>query len=217
MSLIKKLFSLGILLPCFVSTSDWTGTNGNWNNAGNWSAGVPNAADAVANFPAPAASRAITLDISPTVGFLTATGGAASYSFSPSTSTIHFDGAAPVFTVTNYPSSFNCKFSIDSSTTFTTNSGINISGGISGSGDFTKSGTGSIVMSGTPCSYTGATNLTSGSLVFTTSNILPSTTDLTITGGSLNLTTNNLTIGSLAGTGGSISMSGSPVSTPTLT
>ncbi len=208
---MKKLFFIGILLPCLISTSEWTGTSGNWNDGGNWSAGVPNAADAVATFPIALSggARTITLDISPTVGTLTTSAGPYAYTFTPSTSTIHFDGTSPTFTVTNNPGTYNCMFSIDSSTTFSTNSAINVSRGISGSGDLTKSGTGSLVFSGVASSYTGATNLTSGTMLIVASNVLPTTTVMTITGGTLNLNNSNLTVGSLEGTGGTISMSSS--------
>ena len=80
---MKKLLFVILLFPRLIFTSDWTGTSGDWNNAGNWSAGVPNAADAIAVFPSPGGSYTITLDISPTVGTFTVTGGASAYTFSP--------------------------------------------------------------------------------------------------------------------------------------
>jgi len=81
------------------------------------------------------------------------------------------------------------------------NTSTTFSGVISGTGSLTKSGTGTLTLSGAN-TYTGATNVNTGSLRLGASNILANTTAVTVaSGATLNLNNYSDTVGSLAGAG----------------
>ena len=73
------------------------------------------------------------------------------------------------------------------------------SGTILGVGSFEKTGTGTLILSGSKI-YSGATGIGAGELRINTANALPSGTSVTVSG-TLNLNNLNQTIASLAGTG----------------
>ena len=93
------------------------------------------------------------------------------------------------------------------------------SGVISGSGNFTKSGSGTQTLSGSNTfagnltvdggvltlsganTYSGSTIVTSGTLQLGAAGVVPDTSDLTVSGGTLDLDGNDETIGALAGSG----------------
>ena len=88
-----------------------------------------------------------------------------------------------------------------------------ISQAIVGSGSLTKTGSGTLILSGATSGYTGGTVLGNGKLKVGSTSALGATTgDLTVTGGELDLNGNSITVSSLSGTGGTITdnSSGSP-------
>lgn len=93
--------------------------------------------------------------------------------------------------------------------TFNTTSGnITLSTAITGSGGLTKAGTGILTVSGAN-SYMGGTTINAGTLRLATGASLPTTGALTVNGGTLDFNGNNVTIGSLAGAGGTLSLGAS--------
>lgn len=213
-----QFFFIFILPYCLYGvTSTWTDASGNWNTGANWSTNpvVPNAFDDGAIFPVPAVARTITLDVSPTVGTLTVVGGASNYIFTPLTATIHMNGTAPILSSSGNPATFNCLVSLDATTTINSGTFIlfNVPGTLSGTGSLILNGTGLVQIS-TGASYTGTTTLTAGSLMVATVNALPTTTALTINGGTLTLNSSSQSVASLAGGGGSLAINGPPSPTP---
>lgn len=73
-------------------------------------------------------------------------------------------------------------------------------GVISGDGSLTKVGSGALILTG-KSTYTGATNISTGTLQMGTENALPPLTAVTLAGAALDLNNNDQTIGSLAGVG----------------
>ena len=93
--------------------------------------------------------------------------------------------------------------------TFNTTSGnITLSTAVSGAGGLTKAGTGMLTLSGAN-SYMGGTTVNAGTLRLATGASLPATGALTVNGGTLDFNGNNVTIGSLAGAGGTLSLGAS--------
>ncbi|MFA6119153.1 MAG: autotransporter domain-containing protein [Parachlamydiales bacterium] len=198
----KKLFFL-FLLPFFIYSNDWVPLNGNWNTPGNWNpAAVPNAPDAVANFPFAVFpfTRNINLDISPIIGTLSISSGITT--FSPPSSVIHFQGVSPVLANSSFDTTFNCSFSLDNSTKFYSIEDLSFSNPISGNGSLSLDGFGNIFTLSSANSYAGATNILNGTLRTSAVNTLPSNTAvvITVTGSNIfNLNNFSQSIGSLAG------------------
>ena len=195
--------------------SDWNlNANGNYNNAANWTAGVPNAVDAVANFPnILTAGRIVTVDISPTVGTLSIVSGTASYTLtpSPSTNTINMQGASPSISLSGGSSTIGAAININTMLNITSAGGLFISKGITGAGTVNFNGVGTVVFSSTACTYVGATSISSGNIVATVTNALPTTTALTLSGtGTLTPGGLSQSLGSIAGPGGFVTLSGAP-------
>lgn len=93
--------------------------------------------------------------------------------------------------------------------TFDTNgNNLLVSSAITGSGGLTKAGAGILTVSGAN-SYLGGTIINAGTLRLATGASLPTTGALTVNGGTLDFNGNNVTIGSLAGAGGTISLGAS--------
>ena len=78
-------------------------------------------------------------------------------------------------------------------------------GNMSGSGSLTKSGAGMLTLSGSN-SYAGGTIVSAGILRLGSATALPTIGALTVNGGEIDLNGNNLTVSSLAGLGGTISL-----------
>ncbi|NNM44127.1 MAG: autotransporter domain-containing protein [Chlamydiae bacterium] len=99
MSFRKKIISLALLsLPCSTAiyASTWNGTGTNWSSAGSWNGAVPNAAGAIASFPATSSSNpTVSVDNNFTIGSLTFDTSSPSYMVSrPNlTNTITFDSS----------------------------------------------------------------------------------------------------------------------------
>ena len=194
--------------------STWTKDgDGLWNNADNWSGGIPNAVEAVAIFPNTiTVSPEIGLNLSPTVGTMQFTPKAATTDFTIkqlSTNALSLRGATPTISVLaagkayieaplNYTTSLNLTASVA-----TASLGVEA---ISGTGTVTITGPGT-VMFAAPSNYTGDTNIVSGKLTTMSVNAIPSTSAVTVSAGAVwQMTTGGQFIGSLAG-GGNISMS----------
>lgn len=193
--------------------SNWNvDANGNYSNPANWSAGVPNAVDAVANFPnIITLSRVVTLDISPTVGTLSFHAGPFAYAITPSpvTNTINMQGASPSITLDGTgPSNVNATVNINTSLNITSAVQLFFTKGITGNGNVNFNGTGFTIFQVTGCTYVGATNISSGTTATVVTNAFPTNTAVTLTGGTWSITGNNQSVGSIAGSGGSITLSG---------
>jgi fibronectin-binding autotransporter adhesin len=80
-------------------------------------------------------------------------------------------------------------------------------GSITGSGGFTKVGSGTFTLSAAS-SYTGATTVTAGQLSLGGANLLADTSAVSVTGGALGLGGNSDTVGSFAISGGALTGSG---------
>jgi autotransporter-associated beta strand protein len=93
--------------------------------------------------------------------------------------------------------------------TFDTNGNdILVNTAITGSGGLTKAGGGILTVSGAN-SYAGGTTINAGTLRLAVGAALPTTGALTVNGGTLDFNGNNVTIGSLAGVGGTIALGAS--------
>ena len=192
--------------------SDWiVNASGNYSNPANWSAGVPNAVDAVANFPnIITATRTVTLDISPTVGTLSLHTGTFSYAITPSpiTNTINMQGASPSITLDGGAANINAAITVNTSLNITSAAGLFFTRGIIGNGDVNFNGTSTVIFQSTGCTYVGATNISGGNVVATVTNTFPTNTDVTLTGGTWTNSGTNQSVGSIAGTGGTILLGG---------
>lgn len=201
-----------ILLHAAV-TSTWNNVAGaSWNTAGNWTpATVPNAIDDAAIFNAiggPGPNRGVTLDINPTLGSLSINGGAYTFVFSAGTINFQVSAGSASFTYSGNPATMSNTFTLSSDTTFNTTTFLNLTTGISGVGSLTKAGGAPIQISVTPLTYGGSTTITAGSILVQVTNGLPTTSDLTINGGSLSLNSSSQTLGSIAGAGSGIAING---------
>ena len=96
---------------------------------------------------------------------------------------------------------------------FNRSDGSSYSGIISGTGELIKLGPDGITLTGAS-TYTGPTTISAGTLNFGTDNVLPSTSAVSVnSGANLNFSNFSGTIGSLAGAGRVISLSGSSIVT----
>ena len=97
--------------------------------------------------------------------------------------------------------------------TFEPNAGTTFTdaGAITGAGGLTKTGTGTVILSGNN-SYTGGTTLVAGTLQAGSPGGFVNNTAYTVLGGSLNLNNFNLTMSSLKGTGGVVNLGSAALS-----
>ncbi|MFA6119154.1 MAG: autotransporter-associated beta strand repeat-containing protein [Parachlamydiales bacterium] len=217
MSAFKKKIFILLFFPFFIFSVDyeWIAGSGNWNTASNWyPATVPNSSNADVYFP-PGAAKTITLDISPKVNSMTVTSGS-NYTFSPSTSFIHFQGAGASLPNGTSSTIFNCSFSLDSSTVFICTNAMNIPTQISGTGSLTLQGFGLFNLSGSN-TYTGQTILNFANLITSANNTLPASTSLVFLNSFPNptfaLNNFNQNIGSLSGSVGTITLGSATLTT----
>ena len=148
----------------------WTNGNatGNWNDAGNWSGGIPSLAGSSATFAS--APGAVTLNANETVGGLTFNNAAGYTITGGNTLTLDNNGSGASVTVTTGSHTISTAVAFNDNVTVAPASGtqLTISGNISqatGSSSLTKTGTGTLVLSGTN-SYSGGTSVSNGVLNF---------------------------------------------------
>jgi fibronectin-binding autotransporter adhesin len=88
---------------------------------------------------------------------------------------------------------------------------LTLAGNISGNGTgLTLSGGGTVVLSGTD-TYTGATNLQSGTLMFGSDNTIAASSVVTVSGGTINLNGHAQTLNNFSSTGGILTNTGAPI------
>jgi autotransporter-associated beta strand protein len=90
----------------------------------------------------------------------------------------------------------------------TNGNNIVVSNAITGSGGLTKAGAGILTVSGANA-YAGGTTINAGTLRLASGASLPSTGVLTVNGGTLDFNGNDVTVGALAGAGGTIDLGAS--------
>ncbi len=189
---------------------------GDWNLAGNWlPAAVPNAAVDTATFGAIiAAPQTITLNssFSPTVNAMTFANANAYTIGTLGQGPIHLviTGATdPTIVLTS--GSHNIVASLDLANPLTISGvgALSISGVMSGSSSLTMAGTGTVTLSGAN-SYSGGTNVSSGTLIGNTTSLQGA---ITVSGGATVLnftqTTTGTYTGSLQGASGNVNFSSS--------
>ena len=87
-----------------------------------------------------------------------------------------------------------------------TGTGVLTVGSVSGTHSLTKAGSGTLVIAGV-CTYTGSTTINAGTLKINGANLLPDNTAITLsTSGVLDINGFNETVGSLSGSGGTVSL-----------
>ena len=148
----------------------WTNGNatGNWSEAGNWSGGVPSLPGSSATFAA--APGTVTLDANKTVGGLTFNNAAAYAIVGANTLTLDNTGSGAVIAVTTGAHVIQTAVAFNDNVTVTPAGGtqLTVSGNItqaSGTRSLTKTGTGTLVLSGSN-SYSGGTAVSNGVLNF---------------------------------------------------
>ena len=205
---VSRLLASGILLfGLWAATSraadgTWTtNDSGLWSTAANWSSGtIADGVDFTANFNFNhSADLTVTLDSSRTIGnlifgdttpssdwFLNASGG--------SILTLQVSSGTPTIQVSNRTTT--------------------ISLGLAGSQGFTKTGAGTLVLSGSN-TYSGITTISAGQVTLGNVNGL-GTGGLTINSGTLELNGNSISLANLSGTGGTIQETANTVVTLTV-
>jgi fibronectin-binding autotransporter adhesin len=147
---------LTLVITATSRLSNWTATTGgSWNTAANWSNGIPNAQNDSANFPGSlGAPGVVTLDGTKTVGTLQFNN-ANSYTIAPgSGGTLVLDSGAGTAQITVLQGShaMNTPMTLASQTVVDVNNSADtftISGSVGGNGALTKSGQGTLALSGT--------------------------------------------------------------------
>lgn len=178
----------------------WLGpTGGLWSNAANWNAGLPTNLD-VAVFPSAPGARVVDVDGPQSVNGLSFESNL-NRTHTLINGTIELTGGAVIvapLSFVNFDASLSLNLSAD--TLFNIAAPTSIAGTIYGSGGLTKSGTGTLTLTGAN-SYSGATVVSQGTLSAGAANTLSATSDITVqSGATLEVTGDQLT-GSLAGAG----------------
>jgi len=83
------------------------------------------------------------------------------------------------------------------------NGAVTLTGGITGAGNFAKTGTGSLTISGANSTYTGSTTISAGTLFLRDANEISTTSGLNLAGGRLDPLGDNQVLGSLTLSGSS--------------
>jgi autotransporter-associated beta strand protein len=170
------------------STNAWTwaaNASANWSGSGNWiNYGVPSGSSIQVIFDgANNGPRTITLDVSPTAGTLTFNNATQSYTLSGTgaltLSATQGDAAIQVLSGTH---SILTDLTLGSTTDLIvsgTGDLLTLGGAIGGPGGLVKSGSGTLILSGT-ANYSGGTTDLSGKLVVTDAGALPDGSNLTV-------------------------------------
>ncbi|MBI3971428.1 MAG: autotransporter-associated beta strand repeat-containing protein, partial [Chloroflexi bacterium] len=124
-----------------------------------------------------------------------------------SSGTLDLNGKIEGFNGLSTGSGSTVSLGIGALTVGLSNGSSSLSGVISGTGGFTKSGSGTLFASGTN-TYTGQTTVGAGTFQFASSGtIIPTTNDVVVNGGTLDLSLRtSTTFGSLSGSGGTIAL-----------
>ena len=158
-------------------TSWSSASSGSWSVAGNWTNGVPSGAGDRLAFPGILQNSdiSVTLDGDRSAGYLSfATTNASTYSIDTGTGgalVIDDDpdvpGTFPGIEVNSGIHNITAPIVLSNGVTVTTawNAGLKVSGGITGSGDLTKSGVGTLTITGTNAVYSGGTRVDAGTLL----------------------------------------------------
>ncbi|HYO09380.1 MAG TPA: BNR-4 repeat-containing protein [Tepidisphaeraceae bacterium] len=195
----------------FASLNGWNrSTGGNWDTPGNWTAGVPNAVSAKANFgggAAPTADSIITLDGTRTVGSLSFGSPVHKYTLTSGASGAlamsNGAGVASTMSVASGSHAINVPVNVGASgveVAVADGATLTLGGALSGSGPVTKkSGAGTLALSGNN-THSGATSVLAGRLRVLASGALSPNSNVTINGGILETAVNlTRTVGSAAG------------------
>ena len=209
-------------------------TNGtfNWSTAtwssGNWNDMPPgqNALDTAVfgTVPGVGGTTTVNMDSNTSLSSLSFSNGS-SFLIS-GTNTLTMSNGAAAATITNNAGNHTIGVPIamgsDLVVTTAVNSTLGLSGSISGGGNLTIQGAGSVTLNAAN-TYTGATTISGGTLILggteSGAENLPTTTALNIAAGALDLAGNSQTVGSLSGSAGAIvtnSLSSSYLSTLTV-
>src|SRR5688572_8654043 len=165
--IMKK--QLGILavaavfgLPAHAQTHTWVGGSGNdWNTAANWNPnGVPPGGPTSALiFDGTALSFTPNVNTTPSINSLSVTSAGYSFSNQP----ITFFGTSPILSVTQPGTSFANPIFFGSNTIVHNTHPLTFSGGMVGVGSFTKTGAGTLVITGSSW-HNGSAIVTAGTL-----------------------------------------------------
>jgi autotransporter-associated beta strand protein len=174
---------------------------GDWDVAGNWTAGVPNAAAASAYFGGgitpPAQDSTVTLAGTRTVGLVVFDSSTFKYTLADGGGgSLLLDGgggnAGNIQTISGTPE-ISVPLNLGPAggiLQISANATLTLSGNVSGSSVMTKTGAGVLILAGSANTYTGATSVTDGTLRATDGVTLPTTSNLALNGGVLETSAN---------------------------
>lgn len=230
-SYFPALILVALVQSALSIVTTWNPTNTNWNSAGNWSAGIPGAADE-ARFNTPVTHNPV-VNAPSNVGQLNFITGAGPYTITSSsaanTLTIHGIGGNLITNSSGNTQNINAhlvlagngninassgNINFNSSVGFNLNgynatisglSNVTIASNILGTGTINKIGSNALTLSGNNTS-TFTLNVNGGTVNLNT-NSTSVNTSLVVNNGTVNIN-DNLLIGSLAGTGGTINNNG---------
>ena len=202
-----------------LDNATWNNTTGGTWDTGPWTGYTPNAAGDAALFGTKlAASDTIELAGPETVGYLTFDNAAASYTvglFLSNNLTLANAGTASaqiIVNAGNHTLQEDSTLSSDVSILTAASTSLTIIGALNGPGkSVTKNGAGTLTLGGLnnfgTVAGTGLT-INQGKVILANPSALATTTGVTLSGGVLDLNANDTTLGSLAGTGGTITDNG---------
>ncbi|HZZ27377.1 MAG TPA: autotransporter-associated beta strand repeat-containing protein [Pirellulales bacterium] len=158
-------------------------TDGNWNTAANWSSNtVPNGVGASVTFGTGATTTVnvptltVTVDGgSKTIGAITFSNATTSYTIGNSANTVFMDNSGngnASITVTQGSHTINALMSLTSTTDVNVSlaaSTLTLSGNVAGAGGINKLGPGTLVLSGAGNNFSGASSITDGVVVISSS------------------------------------------------
>jgi len=196
-----RLTGTGILVVSPSFTWNSSGGDGLFSTSGNWDALATPGADATLTFPGGAVDTMLTNDLpnGTVLSKLSFASGASSYTIGGTNSMTllaGIDNLSPSTQTVGFPIVFGANL------TFLTNTGtLDLTGNLSGSFGFTKTGTGLLELSGTN-TYTGTSTIAAGTLHIVSASSLPAagTVAFTNTSGfaTLDLTGLTQTVGNLS-------------------